>query len=74
MSGRERDVIVLAIVVFLCAVSAVYAKHLDNNIRSKRTVDGGQNSCENVMQFFALKNITVPSDLTKGRSVQMLKN
>lgn len=65
MSAKERDVVLLAIVVFLCAVSAVYAKHVDNNIRSKRTVDG-QNSCENVIQFFALKNITVPRDSSKG--------
>lgn len=65
MSCRERDVVLLAIVVFLCAISVVFSKHVDNNIRSKRTVDG-QDSCENVLQFFALKNITVPRNSLKG--------
>lgn len=67
MSFREKDVVILSIIVCLCAVSAVFTKHVDNNNRSKRTVDS-QNSCENVIQFFALKNITVPRDATKGKS------
>lgn len=70
MSGKERDAVLLAIVVFLCAVSAVYPKYVDNNIRSKRTVDG-QNNCENVIQFFALKNITVPRDSSKGNFLKV---
>lgn len=69
MSARERDVVLFAIVVFLCAVSAVFSKHMDT--RSKRTVDT-QNSCENVIEFFALKNITVPRDSSKGKSTHFL--
>lgn len=71
MSAKERDVFHLVVVVFLCALSVVYTKHVDNNIRYKRTV-AGENSCENVMQFFALKNITVPRDSSKGKSENKL--
>lgn len=50
-------------VVCFCVVSS---KNLDN-ARSKRTADS-QNNCDNVSQFFSLKNVTVSSlDGTKGR-------
>lgn len=54
-------------IIVLCALGCVIvdAKNLEL-VRSKRNIDD-QNSCENVIQFFSVKNITVSSEFGKGK-------
>lgn len=58
---------VFGIVVVWCALVGVFvdAKNLDT-ARTKRAIDS-QNNCENVIQFFSVKNITVSSEFGKGK-------
>lgn len=63
MNFKGRSSFFYIVVVCFCVVSA---KNVDN-VRSKRSLDSEKN-CDNVKQFFALKNVTVsPSDGPKGK-------